>query len=121
MWEEELAEVARRGAALDWGAAVAEARAQVVRWRAVDGAVADFYKPLPLVAKGGRRGDWLAEGAEPNGHPDAVGLDAHDRPVLAVGDRGAEWEAARTIWRYDGGGFDEIDERTFLRATVEEG
>jgi hypothetical protein len=120
MWEEELAEVARRRAALDWGAAVAEARAQVVRWRAVDGAVADFYKPLPLVAKGGRRGDWLAEGAEPHRHPDAVGLDAHDRPVLAVRDRGADWEAPRTIWRYDDGGFDEIDQRTFLRATVED-
>jgi uncharacterized protein YwqG len=121
MWEEELGEVARRRAALDWGAAVAEARARVVRWRAVDGVVADFYKPLPLVAKGGRRGDWLAEGAEPHGHPEAVGLDAHDRPVLAVGDRGAAWEAPRTIWRYDDGGFDEIDQRTFLRATVEDG
>ena len=121
MWEEELAEVARRRAALDWGAAVAEARAQVVRWRAVDNVVADFYKPLPLVAKGGQCGDWLAEDAEPHGHPTAVGLDAHGRPVLAVSDRGAEWEAPRTIWRYDEGGFDEIDRRAFLRATVEDG
>ncbi len=121
VWEEELAEVVERRAALDWGNAVAEARGRVVRWRAVDGVVADFYKPLPLVAKGGRSGGWLAEDAEPLGRPDAVGLDEHDRPVLVVGNRGADREVPRTAWRYDDDGFDELDQRTFLRATVEDG
>jgi hypothetical protein len=121
MWEDELAEVTRRREELDWAAAVADARERVVRWRAVDGVVADFYKPLPLVAKGGRHGDWLAEGAEPNSAPDWVGIDADDRPVIVVGDRGSQWERVRTLWRYDEGGFDEIDQRTFLRATVVDG
>lgn len=121
MWEEELAEVVERRAALDWDAAVAEARAQVVRWREIDGVVANFYKPLPLVTKGERRGNWLAEGAETHRTPDVVGLDAQHRPVLTVGERGTRWETVGALWRYDDDGFDEIDRRTFLRATTKDG
>src|SRR4051794_8438965 len=121
MWADELEEVARCRASLDWEAAAARARQQVVRWRAVDGVAANFYKPLPLVAKGAQRGTWLAGDAETNGTPRIVGLDEADRPVIAVRDRGSEREAVAAMWRYDDAGFDEIDQHTYLRATIEGG
>jgi len=112
MWQEDVAAARIAQRELDCEAAIAAARAKVVRWRrAVSSST--FFDPVPLVARRVPtwRGSWIDDSAADEGdlsNAELVGLDTHDRPVIVVEDSG-EYERVTRLWRYRLDGFDAID------------
>jgi hypothetical protein len=99
-WERDLEEVRDRLAALDAEAAVAERRSAVATWRGVEHFSTHFL-PLPVIVHDiiEPRGGWAPLGNSSS--REAVGLDAHGRPVLHVLDPGSSFERAKHLWWWE--------------------